>query len=164
MAHVLVPLGRGTEQLLRRVVRVLTGQLGDHDGLAAAWTDNGFTEPSALDSAWDRLADYMNAALSPFSVRINVAWPEPGRPNAGWHRPGVTAYSAMMLQIANDIADGTDWKVCENEPCGRLFGRQQGRSVAGQNRSFGVMYCTASCGTAQASRTLRRRKAAQRKE
>jgi hypothetical protein len=57
-----------------------------------------------------------------------------------------------MLQIANDIADQTPWKVCENETCGRLFGRQQGRDAYGQNRMVGVRYCSKLCAHMQTQR------------
>jgi hypothetical protein len=71
----------------------------------------------------------------------------------------VTAYSAMMLEIVNDIATGTAWRRCANETYPNLFARQQGRAEYDQNRTKGVRYCSNLCAKAQVERERRRRRA-----
>jgi hypothetical protein len=101
------------------------------------------------------LVEHVHADLAPFTVRVEVDGD--GR-RYGLDRPEVTAYSAMMLQVVNDVAAHTAWHVCENEPCGRLFARQQGRAEAGQYRERGVKYCSKNCARAQVERMRRRKR------
>ena len=147
-------------RILRAVIADWHAYQNDNEfGIDAAWTSNGWPEPTLFDTAWDRWADYMNAALAPFSAHVEIR-PNELRNFAGWNRPHIAAYSAMMLQIANDVATGTAWKVCENETCQSLFACQRGRAEAGRSRTTGVMYCTKECARAQAQRQCRRRKQA----
>jgi len=133
------------------------------DDIVKAWTSSGFADPGALGAAhpievaWDWWADHVNAALAPFTVGVAVESTDgdQGRKH-GWNRPVVTAYSAMMLQVLNDVASETAWRTCANEPCGRIFARQQGRAEYGQHRSTGIRYCTRECARAQGERERRR--------
>jgi hypothetical protein len=154
--------------LLMRHVRALRAvidhwlahQLGDGPGIAAAWTSNGFPEPAAEKDAWASFSSYMASALAPISPRIEVTGPGF---TCGAQEP-VTAYTAMMCQVRNDVASNTPWRVCENESCRRLFARQEGGAKAGQYRTTGVMYCTPQCARAQAQRRFRRKQAEAKKE
>jgi len=127
--------------------------------IPSAWIDNGFRKPRSPGEAWEWWSDILNAALAPFSVRVEVLDGDE-RP-VGFHRQLVTAYSAMALQIRNDVALGTPWRVCANEPCNILFARQIGRAEAGQYREKGVKYCSKNCARAQVERERRRRKKGQ---
>jgi hypothetical protein len=128
------------------------------EAISAAWTENGFNEPRSLAMAWGWWADHLNAALSPFTVRIDVDIDDVP---IGFHRPPVTAYSAMALQVRNDVAQDTPWRLCANEPCDFLFARQVGRGVAAQYREKGVKYCSKNCAKAQVERERRRRRKAE---
>jgi len=130
--------------------------LDDVDGITDAWSSRGLAEVTTEAEAWTMFSDYVSAALAPLSPRLEVAGPAL-RHGA---QPPVTAYTAMMVQIRNDISMEAAWRVCENEPCGRLFARQQGRAEAGQFRSSGVLYCTKECARAENQRRYRRRQAA----
>jgi hypothetical protein len=139
-------------------------QRKDDAGIVAAWDGVEFPyvwsddEAQCLSYAWARWQDYVAAALAPVTAHVRVqsctsasSW----RDLPGWERPTVTAYSAMVLQIVNDVEDSTPWKVCANEQCGRVFGRQQGRANV-RNRTVGVTYCSASCARAQGQRNRRK--------
>lgn len=78
------------------------------------------------------------------------------RLNDEYNRPDLL--DVLVLQLYNDIARGADYSRCANEPCGRLFALQSGRSEHGQHRTRGVKYCSKSCARAQANREYRRRK------
>jgi hypothetical protein len=158
-----VPLISQHVRILRAVIAHWLAYQHEEDVgvIRKAWTDNGFANVARadIDLLWGVWSDHLNAALTPFSTRISVEGPHG---EVGLQHPTTTAYSAMMLQIWNNVADRTPWKVCENETCGRLFGRQQGRAEAGQNRTVGVRYCTNSCAHAQTQRNYRRKKGAQK--
>jgi hypothetical protein len=132
-------------------------QNDDDDGIALAWSANGYQEPQSLEEAWDHWTDALNDGLRPIRARVDVVGPE--RHHGVEPRP-VTAYTAMALQIYNDVATETAWKVCESESCRKLFARQEGRAQYGQNRTTGVIYCTKNCARAQAARRSRRNKSA----
>lgn len=136
-------------------------QWGDDERMIAAWTAAGFNRPRSAGVAWDWWTDHLNAALAPLTVGVVVEGE--GRRH-GWRRPAVSAYTAMMFQILNDVATETAWRICANEPCGRLFCRQQGRAEAGQQRSSGIRYCTNLCARAQGERDRRRRRAREERQ
>jgi hypothetical protein len=126
--------------------------------ILAAWTDNGFGTPETIGVAWDWWADALNGALTPFRPHVEVVSEDKhGSRHHGWDRPQITSYSAMAVEILNDIATETQWRRCANEPCGRLFARQQGRAEYGQYRTKGVRFCSRTCAKAQMQRELRRR-------
>lgn len=128
----------------------------DDDGVLAAWSENGFETPKSIDMAWDWWVDFFNEGLAQLQVHIEVVSGDPPVRH-GWEWPQITSYTAMLVQIRNDIATKTAWRRCANEMCGDLFARQQGRAEAGQNRSSGVRYCTKACAKAQVQRERRRR-------
>ncbi len=130
-------------------------QDGQSSAIPAAWTDNGFRKPRSPSMAWEWWSDHLNAALTPFTVRVEVSCD--GITSGSGHQL-VTAYSAMALQVRNDVAQGTPWRVCANEPCDILFARQLGRAEAGQYREKGVKYCSKNSAKAQVERERRRRR------
>lgn len=79
---------------------------------------------------------------------------EQATPSRGW----ILLHQICALELYNDIINGEVYRRCHNETCGKLFVRQWGRASYGQSRRKGVMYCTASCATAQSQRVYRRRK------
>lgn len=137
----------------------------DDAGVLRAWPSNGFNKPRSIGVAWDWWTDHLNAALAPFRLQVIVESDDAtGTLRHGWERPPVTAYSALALQVFNDVSTGTAWRHCANEPCRNLFVRQRGRADHDQNRSTGVKYCTSNCAKAQVQRELRRRRALERQK
>jgi hypothetical protein len=125
----------------------------------AKWRDD---IDSSIGSAWDLWTTHMNGALGPVTAHLSVLDPRGNR--RGWEKDlGATAYSAMAIEIFNDVVTSTSWHRCANDNCGALFARQQGRAQAGQHRTTGVIYCSAACSNAQGQRNLRRRRAAEGK-
>lgn len=103
---------------------------------------------------WARFAAVLNTGLAAIHARVMVQGPD-GFLAAD--APGLIG--ALCLQLWNYMQEGPDvLRYCANETCGRLFYRQLGRAEHHQNRTTGVLYCTKSCASAQASRESRRRK------
>jgi hypothetical protein len=102
------------------------------------------------DMAWRRLAEITTPALRDFHPFIQLNDEE----------ISTTLYGVAMLQMINDLADGTPYLRCANETCRRPFLRQRGRAksegIAG-HRSRGVRYCDSYCAQAQYQREKRRR-------
>ena len=69
-------------------------------------------------------------------------------------------FPTCCLELYNHFVERAPFHICANETCGRQFVRQSGRAQQGQNRTTGVMYCSAHCAKAQAQRMYRRRKRA----
>jgi hypothetical protein len=105
----------------------------------------------------------MQYSLMPFSPRIrdfdkpvNPRWPR----EEGIYGGELPLFCILCLELYNHIAEGASYRACANEPCGRLFVRQRGRSKHGQSRTRGVKYCSSECARAQAQRDYRRRQSA----
>ena len=150
-------------------------QEGDSLAIWTAWAKARASDGQTLDrrvgrpgtmvlsDLWSLWRDYLNAALNPFSAQVSIVSDSTGRSLGGWEKR-ITAYSSIALQIRNDVAAGTRWHVCQNEPCHKLFAHQLGRAEAGQYRTSGVMFCTPQCARAQAQRRFRRKQAEAKKE
>ncbi|SRR6266545_380732 len=67
-------------------------------------------------------------------------------------------YGACLLELAQHLLEGREYRNCANESCGRLFSMQEGRSSRGRHRTD-AMYCSRTCALAQAQREHRRRQA-----
>jgi hypothetical protein len=121
------------------------------------WTYNiiAFDEIHVAQRA---LEDALNPALACYSVRIQVFDPEapPWATSRPWGKH--TVYSAMCLQLANQIAQKIPYRRCKNERCGRLFAVKTGPD-RDWHRSRGVLhYCSDECANRQYQREHRRRK------
>ena len=119
----------------------------DGEAVAPAWRDC----EDDLD-AWRNFIQFTGAALRDLHVRVELEPIGPSQP------PDETSlYSAAMLQLVNDLAANETVQTCANEPCGRPFVRQLGRSVYGGHRRIGTRYCSNTCARAQYAREKRRR-------
>jgi hypothetical protein len=115
--------------------------------------------PASPDNAAEQADDWTHGLLSAFYpqfIRIDIA------ANGETHRndpyfTDVSLISLMALELYNHACEDAQYKTCQNETCGRLFVRQEGRALHGQHRSKGVKYCTSECARAQAQRAYRRR-------
>jgi hypothetical protein len=67
-------------------------------------------------------------------------------------------FAVCCLELFNHVAEGAVYKTCGNEPCGRWFVRQQGRSTHDQRRSHGVRFCSYRCARAHTQREYNRRR------
>ena len=121
----------------------------------------------AVDELWATI----DFALAPFHPSFSIGGLEDDEgglsgprvevvPESGFTRSEAFLYSVCCLELYNHIVEQAQLRTCANETCGRLFVRQSGRAQQGQNRTTGVMYCTAHCAKAQAQRMYRRRKRA----
>lgn len=97
----------------------------------------------------------INAALSCFAPHLVV-----DSDLYGVYEP--TIYNLAALQLAVDIRDNVQIRICQNERCGREFTRQRGGSKFGEYRLRGeVKYCSTKCLKAQNMRDSRNAKKAQ---
>ncbi len=104
------------------------------------------------------LTSGLNPALSVYTVRIQVFNPEdwPWGVPEPWESDSV--YSAMCLQLTNQIAKKIPYRRCKNERCGRLFAVKTGPD-RDWHRTRGVLhYCSDECANRQTQREHRRRK------
>ncbi len=137
-----------------RIVRQLVRHVQAHirgEPVASCWP-----ECPNDDEAWERFASFVNAALSPFRVRVDLGSYTPSIPE-------MALYSVAVLQIVNDLSEHVDLKVCAAEKCGRTFVRQRGRS-SHYSRAKGVLYCSDTCANSQAQREWRRRQRAKKQD
>ncbi len=104
------------------------------------------------------LVSHLNHGLRDFHIALELGSTEDALPNrfrGAASQPSL--FAVLCLQLWNHIAEGATYRRCQNERCGRLFVRQQGRAKRHQHRTEGVMYCSRDCARAQAQRELRRR-------
>src|ERR1019366_6427270 len=117
------------------------------DGIVKSWRwlVHGLLEEhdqleDSLGSAWDLWVTHIIAAIAPIKAHITVQ--DSSGKERGWAADlGATAYSALVIEIFNDVATNTPWRRCANDNCRLLFARQHGRSAADQHRTTGVIYC-----------------------
>ncbi len=104
------------------------------------------------------LATHLSHALRPFHLLVSTRSEEYSLEERKHFRSDwdFSPFAAMCLQLANHVAENAAYHVCRNETCGHLFVRQRGRATAGQYRTKNVLYCSPTCGRAQAQRKLRR--------
>jgi hypothetical protein len=114
---------------------------------------------SEVDAARLALAEGINPALNPYTVHVEPIVPEEP-PGALWHvalpLERQTVYSAMCLQLANQIAKNSPYRRCRNELCGRLFEVKRGGHHGHRERTS-TYYCSDECANRQYQREHRRR-------
>ncbi len=137
---------------------------GDPGGVLAAWPLEGFSKPRSTGMAWDWWQDFMNAALAPFRMFIQVAHPDEYTRTGASAMPAPTLHNACALQLAQILAGESQVKRCANERCARPFTRQ--RTTAARRRNpdqfhlSGVLYCSRECLKAKNERERRQRRKA----
>jgi hypothetical protein len=112
------------------------------------WEFEGFASPPETPEEAARfLTFYLSDGLASFHPRV-------GMPGDEQHpyRTLFPFYPICCLELYNHIVEHAVYKTCANEPCGRLFVRQEGRAEHGQHRTRGVKYCSSECARAQAYR------------
>ena len=124
---------------------------------------DGNLAPEALSESpeW-ALHSLLDVGLRPFHVSVDVRDPDVrymGRAAGPWGDP-VDLFNVLCLALANDIADGADFKKCANETCDKIFTRHRGRAAQGKYHMTGVKYCSVECARAQKQREYRRRQRA----
>lgn len=158
-----------------KLIRDMTRVWQYHQGLltfeqaAAAWEnpvwftsgddDEPILVPQQPSDLYVFLKDFLKAALVNFSVRPLF----PDHEDARLEEEPCSLYSALCLQLANHIAEGTEYRTCKK--CGRLFYRQRGRAEFEQFRTKGrVDYCSKECGHQAAQQNYYRRHREAKKE
>jgi len=105
--------------------------------------------------------------LAPLSAHVVVRGGDTAR-YPFFEQVFLTAYTAMVVEVFNDVSTGSVWRRCANETCPNgpraLFARQLGAAKkTGRVRTTGVIYCSRTCAKAQVER-VRRRKIAQKRK
>lgn len=156
---------RWQAECLRDLVRAWRWYSEDEE--PAAWESRlwQYDDPNFPGAPKDRLAAGrlvelgLATGLRPFHPFVRLGPLEEGQTGPGpYASDDVGFYSIACLELFNHIAEGAGYTTCANEPCRRLFVRQEGRANEGQHRTTGVKYCSRDCARAQAQRNYRRRK------
>jgi hypothetical protein len=120
----------------------LEGIYGDSDGLAWSWFQT-----------------LLRKGLVHLQPTVTVSARRFGQ--GTYHYGRVTmetdSVGALTTQLFNLMHEDAPIRWCANEPCGRPFVHQRGRSAAGQYRTTGIKFCSVSCARAQAQRQYRRK-------
>ena len=113
-----------------------------------SWKKSG----NAMDEFGSDALVKLNGALTIFAPRLIA-------PGMVYGDQEVTIFNLAALQIASDIRDNVQIRICQNANCGREFTRQRGRAVFGEYRMSGaVKYCSHNCARAQNMRDSRKAK------
>ena len=144
--------------------RCVRGEIGLAE-LAAGWTNRIYASPTEYDAVAEVLADFLNPALAAQSLRIEVIdTNDTGKkPSVEWGLPILNSYQALCSQLRNDIAMNSEYYICANKPCRRLFSKYRPRDTETITRlKAGSRYCSPSCGEAQKAREFRQSRSAGR--
>ncbi len=141
--------------------RVLDGEI---DSTKHAWespiwgrTHKLDSQPWTPDGPATALAVALASGLKPYTPHLRTFRDVREQPIAPWGNR-LDVWEVCCLELFNHIVEGARYRTCANEPCSRLFVRQEGRALHGQHRTRGVKYCSSECARAQAQRDYRRRK------
>jgi hypothetical protein len=102
------------------------------------------------ETAWVWFTGVLNAGLGGLQpyVRSWTTLPLSGE-RLEYAAPG-RVLTGLAAQVFNLIVEGLPVRVCVNETCQSRFVRQSGRSRKNQQRTTGVVFCSAACAKAQA--------------
>ena len=137
----------------------------DREPVMSAWEAAGVADPAVRmreevedETAWVWFTGVLNAGLGGLQpyVRSWTTLPLSGE-RLEYGAPRVGLFTGLAAQVFNLIVEGLPVRVCANETCQSRFVRQWGRSRKNQQRTTGVMFCSAACAKAQAQRECRRR-------
>jgi hypothetical protein len=120
--------------------------------------------PQTMDDAASILERFVNSALADLTVGLQLVRTDIVDKKHQLQPGLLTSYSAMVLQLRNDIAGGSPYLVCANENCRRLFLRQRSTDPLTVTRPNRVRFCSASCRDAQRQREYRRKQNAKQRE
>ncbi len=126
--------------------------------LIEPWAEGGLPLPSTTFELLGTVQTILNEATRAAGPRVELTHPRLDERGIAYGRPVPRVLTAMCLQALGFIAEGVPARRCANETCGQWFSRQRGRAQAGQYRTIGVRFCSASCAKAQAQREYRRRR------
>jgi len=116
-----------------------------------------YHQADADEGQMEDLANGLSGLLHPFYPVVEVAHESDTARRWQPHEESPRLENVLALQAVNHLSQGSIYHVCANETHQGLFVYQRDREEQGQHRSKGVMYCSASCAKAQASREYRRR-------
>lgn len=150
--------------LMRDLIAAWRALQGDLDPTTHAWEFPlwAFRSRASDDPPWepDGPAALLHLAsawgLTPFSPYLRTF--EPGEDPVPLFAGEAAAWNYCCMELFNHIVEQAEYKFCANEPCNRLFVRQEGRALHGQHRMTGTKYCSSGCARAQAQRAYRRRR------